>query len=416
MDEISNTTAVNATTFDFSAHLLTPLVLLPLILSCVLGIWTISIHGLILAVFFKNRHKQWAQKSKGTLSLVLTDFMSGLGFVVIIITQTKSDVSFIACALPCGFYLTTQLATSFHIFRICLVRLRASLRSTISQNLTLKWAFIQYVAILLVSIVIVLSNMFWIKVKPKYKFCVLDNLSDGHIHHASIAMLATIGIPCLVTTIVYASIVAILKKKSKEVEPFRNTQSGSKNINPSEGISVIETVRDNRLTATVIEDLTIMPNSLPQVSRQKGGLSFLPKESGSEDQKASSSQCRTHGVFTTKPAKQPVETQIEVLHAPKRLSTDVSQSRVVRTALKKSFGKILSRIGLIVLLNNIASLPYCANLVYHIVNAEKDPAPPYVWSACAILLQMNSALSPFVYCFKGNAIARDFKSMFKCKD
>lgn len=82
-------------------------------------------------------------------------------------------------------------------------------------------------------------------------------------------------------------------------------------------------------------------------------------------------------------------------------------------AAKKYFNKAVTTIGLVLLLNNMALFPFFMTLTYHVIR-PKAVAPIYVWFGSALVLQLNSALSPFVYCLRVKVIYRAFKNMLIC--
>lgn len=80
----------------------------------------------------------------------------------------------------------------------------------------------------------------------------------------------------------------------------------------------------------------------------------------------------------------------------------------------KYMNKALVTIGLVMLLNNTALLPFFATLLYQSLHPN-ETAPIYFWFGSALALQTNSALSPFLYCLRVNVISQAFKNMVKCK-
>ncbi|KAL4229181.1 hypothetical protein ACF0H5_012219 [Mactra antiquata] len=77
------------------------------------------------------------------------------------------------------------------------------------------------------------------------------------------------------------------------------------------------------------------------------------------------------------------------------------------------FKKAMTTIGLILLLNIVAIIPYTILLSLQSLETNSKTYPSYLWIGSAIFLQINNAFSPFVYGLKIEAIRTAFKKTLK---
>ena len=197
----------------------TPYVILTYTLCYGIAVWTVVMHSLILVCFVINRRASWMQKTKGILSLVLTDLGSGIGFMFLVFAQTHIKVDLYACTIPLGNYMTTQLATNLQVLRICVQRCIAVLSSTQRQAEGTLLTVVQFIIIYLLSFAVNAICLKWITVKPVYVVCNLQTLVEDNLQAICIFMLIVLSVPTFASTTIYFIIIQVLRRKSRAVAP-----------------------------------------------------------------------------------------------------------------------------------------------------------------------------------------------------
>ena len=162
-------------------------------------------NGIYLVCFYINRKKRWVIFSKQIFSLVVIDLLVGLSALLLLTTASLKIVSFYYCVTVQVLSISSQIATSFNVFRICIVRLIAwKQQSHIKQPSTFS-VIIQTMCVYIVAVLLISVPMFkWTTFSPNLDKCVWSHILQDNFHMADKYMLAIILLPAMLTTILYS--------------------------------------------------------------------------------------------------------------------------------------------------------------------------------------------------------------------